>query len=99
MGLTFEGLLFEVERPELAADESDRRQREQCIAFYQRLGARPLKGIDYVQPALGEGKRPVRMHLFYHPAEAPSGRPHGPEGLDDGELYREFMRQVWGAEP
>jgi len=68
-GLKLEGLLYEVERPELADDEADRTVREKRIEFYCHLGARPLEEIDYVQPSLGQGKKPVRLHLFYHPAE------------------------------
>ncbi len=88
--LNFAGLLYEVERPELALDESDRKLRQRRLDFYCRLGGRPLEGIDYVQPSLGEGKEEVHMHLVYH-AMKPSLE------INDKELHSEFMLQVWGV--
>lgn len=88
--LNFAGLLYEVERPELALDEDDKKLRQRRLDFYRRLGGRPLEGIDYVQPSLGEGKQEVHMHLVYHPLASLV--------INDQDLHREFMRQVWGVE-
>jgi len=90
-GLKFAGLLYEVERPELALDENDGKLRQRRLDFYKRLGGRPLEGIDYVQPSLGEGKEEVHMHLVFH-----SMPPH--LDISDEDLHREFMLQVWGVE-
>lgn len=87
-GKTFCGMIYEVERPELAADEVERLLRERRTGFYQRMGGRVLEGIDYVQPSLGEGKEPVRMHLMHHPALG------GPV-IRDFELYCNFMQCAW----
>lgn len=61
------GIIYEVERPELASSEADRAIRQRRIAFYQRLGAHILQGIDYVQPAVNEDQDPVPLYLMYHP--------------------------------
>jgi GNAT superfamily N-acetyltransferase len=90
-GLKFAGLLYEVERPELALEEHDRKLRQRRLDFYCRLGGRPLEGIDYVQPSLGEGKVEVHMHLVYH-----AMKPY--LAISDKELHREFMLQMWGVE-
>jgi ribosomal protein S18 acetylase RimI-like enzyme len=44
-----EALLIEVEQPCLARGEQERRLAERRILFYERLGARLLQGIDYLQ--------------------------------------------------
>lgn len=61
------GIIYEVERPELASSEADRKLRQRRIAFYERLGAHILQGIDYVQPAVNEDQDPVPLYLMYHP--------------------------------
>lgn len=88
LGRTMLGLIYEVERPELAENDQDRNVREHRLAFYERMGGKVLKGIEYVQPSLGEGKNPVPLHLMVHP---------GPEGcsLSAHELHRVFMEKAW----
>jgi ribosomal protein S18 acetylase RimI-like enzyme len=55
-------MVFEVERPDHAADAE---LAERRIRFYQRLGAGLLRGIHYVQEI--PGQPPVPMHLMVHP--------------------------------
>jgi len=61
------GVIYEVERPDLASSEQDKSNRRRRIQFYERLGARILDGIDYTQPAVSEDQHPVPLHLMYHP--------------------------------
>lgn len=56
------GMVFEVEHPDHAADPELARRR---IRFYQRLGAKLLRGIHYLQEI--PGQPPVPMHLMVHP--------------------------------
>lgn len=42
-----DALIVEVEQPQLAESEEDRRQREKRIAFYERAGFSLAQGIDY----------------------------------------------------
>ena len=58
------GVLLEVESPDQAADPADRTVREHRIKFYERLGCRLLKRIDYVQPPLEAGRNPLHLHLM-----------------------------------
>jgi ribosomal protein S18 acetylase RimI-like enzyme len=58
------GLLFEVEIPELGHDLETRINAERRIRFYQRLGAKLLRGIRYEQVIAGHP--PVPMHLMVH---------------------------------
>jgi GNAT superfamily N-acetyltransferase len=61
------GILYEVERPELAGSEAERTIRQRRIAFYERYGAHVLQGIDYIQPAVSDDQYPVPLYLMYHP--------------------------------
>lgn len=61
------GIIYEVERPELAGSEAERTIRQRRIAFYERLGAHILQGIDYVQPAVSDTQSSVPLYLMYHP--------------------------------
>lgn len=80
-GLT--GMVFEVERPDHAADPELAGRR---IRFYQRLGAKLLRGIDYLQEI--PGQPPVPMHLMLHPF-----RPLTPEqALSLAEELFDFKR-------
>jgi ribosomal protein S18 acetylase RimI-like enzyme len=58
------GLILEVERPDTAADAKVRDLRERRIKFYERLGCRLLKRIDYLQPAVDADHAPLRLHLM-----------------------------------
>jgi GNAT superfamily N-acetyltransferase len=57
-------LLLEVDsdREDSAGDREIRRRRK---AFYQRLGCRAVKGLDYLLPLRGQGKPPI-MDLMIH---------------------------------
>jgi GNAT superfamily N-acetyltransferase len=56
-------LIFEVEKPELMSTDEEQRIASRRIQFYQRQGARLLKGIDYVQ-MVGPPQPPTPMHLM-----------------------------------
>jgi len=58
-------LIFEVEIPERAADEAQRRLAQRRIGFYRRLGARLLGGIHYLQ-SVGWHLPPTPMHIMAH---------------------------------
>jgi hypothetical protein len=58
-----EMLIFEVEKPELMSTDAERKIASRRIQFYQRQGARLLKGIDYVQ-IVGPHQPPTPMHLM-----------------------------------
>jgi ribosomal protein S18 acetylase RimI-like enzyme len=62
-------MLLEVERPDLAHTEADRRLAERRIAFYRRQGARLLAGVHYVQ-SVGPHQSPLSMHVMIHPLQA-----------------------------
>jgi GNAT superfamily N-acetyltransferase len=59
-------LLIEVEQPRLARNEQERRLAQRRITFYERLGARLLLGIDYLQ-SVGPHQPVIPMHLLVHP--------------------------------
>ncbi len=59
-------MLIEVEMPERASTEAERRLAERRITFYRRLGALQLEGIDYLQ-WVGPHQAPIPMHLLFHP--------------------------------
>jgi GNAT superfamily N-acetyltransferase len=56
-------LIFEVEKPELMPTYEEQVIASRRIRFYQRQGARLLKGIDYVQ-MVGPHQPPTPMHLM-----------------------------------
>ena len=58
-------LVFEVEKPALMSTVEEQRIASRRIQFYQRQGARLLKGIDYVQ-MVGPHQPPTPMHLMVH---------------------------------
>ena len=60
-----EALVFEVERPDQAHDAPGREDAERRIRFYQRLGARLLRGIHYLQEV--PEQPPIPMNLMVHP--------------------------------
>lgn len=63
-----EALLLEVETPELTHTPKERELAVKRIAFYQRNGAKLLRGIDYTQ-SVG-WQPPVRMSIMVHPLHA-----------------------------
>ncbi len=79
-------LLLEVERPDQAESDVNRRWAERRIEFYRRLGARMLEGIHYEQ-VVGWHQPPLPMHLMAH-ALAP---------LDDRQVF-EKVHQIFGSQ-
>jgi len=61
-------MLLEVERPDLAQIEAERRLAERRIAFYRRQGALLLEGVYYVQ-SVGPHQPPLPMHVMIHPLQ------------------------------
>lgn len=60
-----QALIFEVEAPDMTHTEEERGWAVKRIAFYHRMGAQTLKGIDYVQ-SVG-WQPPMPMWLMVHP--------------------------------
>jgi GNAT superfamily N-acetyltransferase len=58
-------LIFEVEKPELLSTDEEQSIACRRIQFYQRQGARLLRGIDYNQ-VVGAHQPPTPMHLMVH---------------------------------
>jgi GNAT superfamily N-acetyltransferase len=63
-GWPYLGLVLEVERPETADNDQDRRLRERRIQFYRRNGAVMLEGVDYVAPPVASGQPSLPFHLM-----------------------------------
>src|SRR5262249_16199180 len=63
-GWPYLGLVLEVERPEMAANDDERQQRERRIQFYERNGAKLIEGIDYVAPPIAPGQPSLPFHLM-----------------------------------
>lgn len=80
------GLIFEVERPELASGQ-DRLIRKRRLAFYQRFGAAVVPGINYVMPPVGPGMPSAPMHLMFQPIE---------RQWEARDLCRLFYKIVYG---
>jgi GNAT superfamily N-acetyltransferase len=72
-----QGVIFEVEREELAETAGEREERIRRLRFFTRMGARILTGLDYLQPPLHAGDAPLRMHLLFDPAGSPEPLPSG----------------------
>jgi Acetyltransferase (GNAT) family len=89
-GRTATGLVWEVDRPDLAPTSQDEVIRERRIAFFQRQGG-TLLSRPYVQPALRAG-RPVPMHLMVRPA--PGNPVPGPETTE--ALVRAIYHEKYG---
>lgn len=76
-----ENVLLEVELPE--NDEARRR-----VAFYERNGFRKRENIDYMQPAYGQGQKPVKLLLMTH----------GDVNLHDKATISEMHREVYNVD-
>lgn len=61
-------LVFEVEMPEEAQSQEQRRLAERRIAFYHRQGARLLRGVHYMQ-SVGWHQPLTPMHVMVHAHE------------------------------
>jgi GNAT superfamily N-acetyltransferase len=62
-GSKFQGMVWEVEKPELADSLEDKTTRERRIAFYNRLGATILTN-DYEMKSVGSGHEDLNMALM-----------------------------------
>ncbi|MGW7682841.1 GNAT family N-acetyltransferase [Kribbella sp. NPDC054772] len=58
-------LIFEVEDPADAHDTEERTIRERRIAFYRRVGAELVEGVEYVVPDV-QGTGDERLLLMWH---------------------------------
>ena len=68
------GVVFEVERDDLAETPGERTEKIGRLRFFARLGAGILTGLDYLQPPLHAGEAPLPMYLMYHPVALSSQR-------------------------
>ena len=87
---TYRILIFEVEKPELAHSEEQRAFAERRIAFYRRLGARLMSGIEYLQ-YVGSHQPATPMFIMVHPM-----RPVEPQQAYDlaAAVFADAIRQV-----
>jgi GNAT superfamily N-acetyltransferase len=63
-GWPYLGLVFEVERPEMAENEPDRLLRERRIEFYRRNGAMMIEQVDYIAPPVTVDQPSLPFHLM-----------------------------------
>jgi GNAT superfamily N-acetyltransferase len=63
MGGELDAIIFECERPELAATPAEKEYRENRLRYFANRGG-ILLSKDHVQPALGAGRSPVSLYLF-----------------------------------
>jgi GNAT superfamily N-acetyltransferase len=75
-GWPYLGLVLEVERPETAESEADRRLRERRIQFYRRNGALMFDDVDYVAPPVAPGQPSLPFHLMFLRAVHKYGMQH-----------------------
>src|SRR6185369_16778794 len=87
-GMTAQGMILEVDDPDLAHGD-ERRRRERRIAFFIRPGAVVLDW-PYQQPPLSGGA-PVPMKLMYRP----SGERSGLDGAGIGKLVRAMYEEKY----
>jgi hypothetical protein len=64
----YQGLVIEVEIPELAENDEQRQLAERRIQFYRRHGGRWLKGIKYLQN-VGWHQPLTPMYILIHPLQ------------------------------
>ncbi|HSB69692.1 MAG TPA: GNAT family N-acetyltransferase [Candidatus Methylomirabilis sp.] len=74
------GVVFEVEREDLAKTPGEGMERIRRLRFFARLGAGILTGLDYLQPPLHAGEAPLPMYLMYQPMALSS------QGLSAGDV-------------
>jgi GNAT superfamily N-acetyltransferase len=75
-GWPYLGLVLEVERPESAESEADRRLRERRIQFYRRNGALMFDDVDYVAPPVAPGQPSLPFRLMFIRAVHKYGMQH-----------------------
>lgn len=88
-GHDYRGMVLEVERPEDATDSDDQQIRDRRMSFFTRFGIE-LISADYVQPSLGQGKRPVQLNLMGFDLTLDSDR---------RETVRGFYQAFFGLPP
>jgi GNAT superfamily N-acetyltransferase len=76
-------LLLEVENPERGSEQEKKSRR---MKFYQKLGARELKNVDYLLPPLS-GNVPSEMKLIILPKYSDS--------FIKGNLVKQLIRQIY----
>ncbi len=62
-----QGILFEIEKEDLATQAGERQHRVRRLRFFLRMGAGIASGLSYLQPPLHPGEGPLPMHLMFHP--------------------------------
>jgi len=67
-GQSLQGIIFEVEREDLAATPGEREERIGRLRFFARVGAHIVTGISYLQPPLHLDEEPLPMYLMFDPA-------------------------------
>lgn len=78
--------LVEVDNPDGIGDERERERRTARIVFFEKSGFRIIVR-NYLQPPLGEGKRPVSMFLMA------AGSP----GAETGKIVRAIYAEKYGG--
>jgi len=71
LGPQVRALFFDVEDPRQMATPAEQELARRRLAFYRRMGARPLDGIEYIQRC-AEYLPPLRLLLMVHPVKAVS---------------------------
>lgn len=67
-GRSLQGIIFEVEREDLAATPREREERIRRLRFFAKVGAGVVTGIDYLQPPLHSEEEPLPMYLMFEAA-------------------------------
>ena len=88
-----DGLLFEIERPDLATTAPDQAERTRRLRFFTRMGARVVEGLDYLQPPLHPTHSAVRMHLMLHQFAAAPAPSHSAWSSWLDEIYESVYRR------
>ena len=83
-------IIFEVEIPDDAPSDEQRRLAERRITFYRRLGARLLGGVHYIQQ-VGWHQPPIPMHVMLQPLLAMD--PHDAYQLAK-EVFEDSITQI-----
>lgn len=65
VGYPYLGVVFEVERPAEAHDESEYHLRERRIRWYRRNGAKVIPHVDLVTPPVTPDQPPMRYHMMF----------------------------------
>ena len=87
-GLSPQGMLWEVDSPELAEDAEERMMRRRRIEFFQRHGG-ILLSRSYFQPPV-DGIAPVKMQLMIRP---PLSRPAPDESAVDALVHAIYFEK------